>query len=814
MSLTTVRRRLLLSACGVSALFLGWLVGPGWDGLAIQSARAQGKTGTPPKLPPRPPKVDSVGGSAAPKVGPAAPKTSGGTGTGKSGTSKPLPKPPASSDDGPGSSPGPLPPTPRTSTTIPPKVVPTRPGSSTGDDPELEKLAAEANRIATANGHLKAGRRADALKELESGYDPASSTVSYSIQLSRYYKLNKQPSESLNVLTNELKNPRTLRDPKRIVAVLDELDLSHPTALPALVTTLPVVARRTTSAASGKPLPDHEYSVNVPVDPKDPSKGSVVKVIRFADSEEAPDDPLYSFPGGIQTPPLAKGKLAKKPESQYVVPELVQKPGLSRESASEVDRDMTFAAKVRAEGRLNESLLIYKAVAARLETGDGPSKNPALLAAARSEIDKTTDKLKSYPTVVAAALSSLPPKEASAAAGKLYMELSKNPPVAPSVAARAALLFTAAGDDERAARMYRRVIELAELVPDDPASQKLAIVAKDYLRSQKLPEKAKYSYQRTVNPKYTSGIDGTRRPNARNIEEETPQDDASSQIKRATELLSEGRIDLDTYRGYLVAFGCKPPTMTKRELQQIVVEGFATEAKGQDPAAIAQSRARLSELNIADDLLAKFDDIAIRNISAPNYRAMLKELQDRRVQYLKSTAERNEVEILGEKGILVRRTGAPLNTAEMSSLFGGEGSCIYVMSPDGRIYVNSGILNKIHHSTFLAGTETAGAGELQVQNGILRSINNKSGHYTPQVVHLAQTLHELQSKGVKIQGVNVKVYGLKSNSSTSEPEDFGDAQQFLELYKGDRAQFRQLWKDRGFKTDPYDGVEDLDFIRG
>ena len=530
-------------------------------------------------------------------------------------------------------------------------------------------------------------------------------------------------------------------------------------------------ARRRIAATAGKSLAEKEYTI--------PSDGiSPARRLSFKDFEVLPEESSYSFPG-----------MAKLPE---------KKPALSPKEKLQVDDDIAFAAKV----------------AARLEASDAAARNPSLVAQIRAEIDKTSDKLKLYPTTIAAALKNPDRKAGAVAAGKLYSELANNPPASPSVAARAALLFSAAGDDERAARMYRQVIELADLVPGDAASQKLAVVAKDYLRSQNLSVKPKYPYQKLVNSKYTTGTDGTRAPNGRNIEEDTPQEDVVDQMTRCARHVASGRFDLDDYKRYLVLFGCKPPTVTNREVHQVVVEALATECKGTGADNVAAYRARLSALNFADDLLDNFDAITLRNVAPSNYKSMMKELADRRVQYLKSTEDRNAVEILGERGLLVRKLGGKLDTDAMSSLFGGEGCCIYVMSADGRMYVNSGILNKIHHSSFLAGTETSGAGELQVKGGVLVSINNKSGHYQPQVVHLAQSLHEMQSRGINIQGTKVTVYALKASTGIAEPEEFENGKAFLDLYKGDRAQFRKLWKERGFSTDPYDGVDELDFGDG
>jgi hypothetical protein len=55
-----------------------------------------------------------------------------------------------------------------------------------------------------------------------------------------------------------------------------------------------------------------------------------------------------------------------------------------------------------------------------------------------------------------------------------------------------------------------------------------------------------------------------------------------------------------------------------------------------------------------------------------------------------------------------------------------------------------------HHSSLLAGIPVACAGELEAQNGTLKWLSNKSGHYAPNVDHLLQILHMLQKKLVPL----------------------------------------------------------------
>ena len=97
----------------------------------------------------------------------------------------------------------------------------------------------------------------------------------------------------------------------------------------------------------------------------------------------------------------------------------------------------------------------------------------------------------------------------------------------------------------------------------------------------------------------------------------------------------------------------------------------------------------------------------------------------------------------------------PFDTSAMFSKHSGAGFGIYVMSPNGELYSNPHKVGLFHHSSFLAGLPTAGAGELKVIDGTLKYITNKSGHYQPGDEHLVQTLMELRDRGVGLTGVGI-----------------------------------------------------------
>ena len=93
------------------------------------------------------------------------------------------------------------------------------------------------------------------------------------------------------------------------------------------------------------------------------------------------------------------------------------------------------------------------------------------------------------------------------------------------------------------------------------------------------------------------------------------------------------------------------------------------------------------------------------------------------------------------------------------------GEHIFVMDGEGGIYAkeaqaalsqrdDAGRGVHVHHSSFLAGEDVAGAGELRVgDDGFLKGVTDRSGHYKPGERQTSQTLAELENKGVNLDNV-------------------------------------------------------------
>ena len=70
------------------------------------------------------------------------------------------------------------------------------------------------------------------------------------------------------------------------------------------------------------------------------------------------------------------------------------------------------------------------------------------------------------------------------------------------------------------------------------------------------------------------------------------------------------------------------------------------------------------------------------------------------------------------------------------------------MDPMGNIYAaNDRVPGKFQHSSFLAGSPIAAAGEIEVHDGVVKFISGKSGHYRPSAQQLDQMVNNLRTQG-------------------------------------------------------------------
>lgn len=125
------------------------------------------------------------------------------------------------------------------------------------------------------------------------------------------------------------------------------------------------------------------------------------------------------------------------------------------------------------------------------------------------------------------------------------------------------------------------------------------------------------------------------------------------------------------------------------------------------------------------------------------------------VSYL-SEVERQMLRVEIRDGLLYDASGQPIDTELAATHFSGQGKAIYVMGPDGHIYIsNFHQAGKFHHSSILAGQPVASAGEIVVEDGVVTSINRRSGHYRPGENHTDQIVDELGAAGVDTDNISI-----------------------------------------------------------
>lgn len=66
---------------------------------------------------------------------------------------------------------------------------------------------------------------------------------------------------------------------------------------------------------------------------------------------------------------------------------------------------------------------------------------------------------------------------------------------------------------------------------------------------------------------------------------------------------------------------------------------------------------------------------------------------------------------------------------------------------------------RFHHSSFLAGQDVAGAGEMQVRDGQVELVSDTSGHYQPGSKQMMQTVQQLEKNNVATEKLGVEFVG-------------------------------------------------------
>jgi|GEM_PF-3703840 len=206
-----------------------------------------------------------------------------------------------------------------------------------------------------------------------------------------------------------------------------------------------------------------------------------------------------------------------------------------------------------------------------------------------------------------------------------------------------------------------------------------------------------------------------------------------------------------------------------------------------------------------------------------------------------SDAERKQTEIgVNKHGKILDAKGALLDTTKAS----GIGTCdeeaankhIFVMNKGGEFrqadpWANkkiqqdsSGLTNAAltQHTSFEAGADVAGAGEMRVENGELQQVSDQSGHYRPDGTMFRQTLDQLEGKGVNMDKTAVKFSGKKDGQKPvyCSPTQFRqhDAETAEKEIRSEKELLkRELEKSvaarRANRSNPADSEEVREFVK-
>jgi hypothetical protein len=127
-------------------------------------------------------------------------------------------------------------------------------------------------------------------------------------------------------------------------------------------------------------------------------------------------------------------------------------------------------------------------------------------------------------------------------------------------------------------------------------------------------------------------------------------------------------------------------------------------------------------------------------------------------KYLHNEEERAPYRLTVKEGKIYGADGKPFDTSDsvLDGLTKEKGRAILVMGLDGKLYsLKDQTFGSISHSTLLAGKPVAFAGELLVEDGVIKAISNKSGHYFPPTEVVAQLLTQLAKEGIDVSSIRL-----------------------------------------------------------
>ncbi len=112
--------------------------------------------------------------------------------------------------------------------------------------------------------------------------------------------------------------------------------------------------------------------------------------------------------------------------------------------------------------------------------------------------------------------------------------------------------------------------------------------------------------------------------------------------------------------------------------------------------------------------------------------------------------------ILAESKNIRGSAGDPIHAGFSGYVCGLNGD--FYSSPHMNGATNRG--NGFFHSSYMGGTEVLCAGEIKIERGQIKEINNDSGHYRPTVDHVVMAVEMLALQGINMMELTVAGHGI------------------------------------------------------
>lgn len=128
--------------------------------------------------------------------------------------------------------------------------------------------------------------------------------------------------------------------------------------------------------------------------------------------------------------------------------------------------------------------------------------------------------------------------------------------------------------------------------------------------------------------------------------------------------------------------------------------------------------------------------------------------------HLTEEARSHHEVIISQGGQFIHKlTGEPVDTGTMIA-HGKRAYAAYVLTRDGRLFLFNHLdgRDQIGHTSMSGGEPVMGSGEMIIDEGELKLINNHSGHYKPSLFSIKRVLAYFQGKSVDLVDVTVETF--------------------------------------------------------